>query len=194
MPRRDAHVSTVLPSAAARGDDQALSTLVHTYHERVYRYGRRVCRDGDDANDAVQQAFSKLARRPDMLDHPGVLGWLLRVVRNACLLTFRPFVLATRALGRAIDPDQAVSPGADPEQVLERFELVKAVHVAIAKLERPYREVLVMRDLEGLSGEETCAALGLELAAMKTRLHRARSKLREALQLHGTDGSREQLY
>jgi RNA polymerase sigma-70 factor (ECF subfamily) len=64
---------------------------------------------------------------------------------------------------------------------LERFELVRAVHAAIARLERPYREVLIMRDLEGLSGPETCALLGLELSAMKTRLHRARSQLREQL-------------
>jgi RNA polymerase sigma-70 factor (ECF subfamily) len=55
------------------------------------------------------------------------------------------------------------------------------VHAAIAELDRPYREVLVLRDLEGLSGEATCALLGLELTAMKTRLHRARSMLRETI-------------
>lgn len=71
---------------------------------------------------------------------------------------------------------------------------MQAVHAAIAKLERPYREVVVMRDLEGLSGEETCAALGLELAAMKTRLHRARKQLREALLQHAPDTSREELH
>ncbi|MDB4973802.1 MAG: family polymerase sigma factor [Myxococcaceae bacterium] len=182
------------PSAAARGDDDALSALVRTYHDRVYRYGKRVCRDGYDADDAVQQAFAKLAKRPDMLDHPGVLWWLLRVVRNACLLSLRPLVLVTRVLGRAINPEQAASPDADPHQALERLELVQAVHAAIAELERPYREVLVMRDLEGLSGEETCAALGLELAAVKTRLHRARKKLREALQQHAPEASREELH
>lgn len=64
---------------------------------------------------------------------------------------------------------------------MERWELVRAVHTALAALDEPYRRVLVLRDLEGLSGDETCAALGLETAAMKSRLHRARAMLREAL-------------
>jgi RNA polymerase sigma-70 factor (ECF subfamily) len=169
------------PSAAALGDDEALSALVRSYHDRVYRYGKRVCRNGYDAADAVQEAFAKLARRPDMLAQPGVLFWLLRVVRNACLLSLRPIALAARALGRALDVDLVASDDADPQQALERWELVCSVHAAIATLERPYREVLVMRDLEELTGDETCAALGLEPAAMKTRLHRARAKLREKL-------------
>jgi RNA polymerase sigma-70 factor (ECF subfamily) len=63
--------------------------------------------------------------------------------------------------------------------------LIDAVHGAIAALERPCREVLVMRDLEGLSGEATCAALGLTESAMKSRLHRARQCLRAELQRSG---------
>jgi RNA polymerase sigma-70 factor (ECF subfamily) len=66
-----------------------------------------------------------------------------------------------------------------PDAALERWQLVRSVHAAIAELAPPYREVLVLRDLEGLTGEETCAALGLETATMKTRLHRARALLRE---------------
>jgi RNA polymerase sigma-70 factor (ECF subfamily) len=64
--------------------------------------------------------------------------------------------------------------------------LVRAVHTAIAGLDRPAREVIVLRDLEGLSAEETCGALGVELAAMKSRLHRARRALREALNARDT--------
>ncbi len=73
----------------------------------------------------------------------------------------------------------------DPQAALEQWRLVHAVHQAIASLARPYREVLVMRSLEGLTGEETCAALGLTEATMKTRLHRARRDLRLALQRAG---------
>ena len=62
---------------------------------------------------------------------------------------------------------------------------VGKVHAAIADLACPYREVLILRDLEGLSGEQTCQALGLEQATMKTRLHRARAQLREALPRRG---------
>jgi RNA polymerase sigma-70 factor (ECF subfamily) len=175
-----------LAAAAASGDDDALAAMVRSYHDRVFRYGMRVCRDGYDADDAVQEAFSRLARRPDVVRHQGALAWLMKVVRNTCLRMLRPFLRQRRALGEPIDdPDSITAGDGDPRAALERWELVRAVHAAIATLERPFREILVMRDLEGLSGDETCAALGLTVAAMKTRLHRARSKLREALVAQG---------
>ena len=168
--------------AAARDDDEALSLLVRAHHARVHRFGLRVCRDGD-ADDAVQDAFVKLAGRPEVVRHPGALSWLMTVVRNACLRLLRPLTRERRVLGdRTDDPDAVPSTRIDPEQAYERWELVQAVHAAIATLDRPYREVLVMRDLEGLTGDETAAALGLETAAMKTRLHRARGMLRAELE------------
>lgn len=174
--------------AAARGDDAALTTLVRAYHDRVYRFGVRVCRDGADADDAVQEAFVQLARRPDVVQHPGALSWLMTVVRNACLRLLRPFRRERRVLGERVeDADDHAADQLDPRAALERWQLVHAVHAAIAALDRPAREVLVMRDLEGLTGDETCAALGLAPAAMKSRLHRARAELRAALADHGHD-------
>jgi RNA polymerase sigma-70 factor (ECF subfamily) len=168
------------PLAAARGDDVALRELVQAYHDRVYRFGVRVCRDRFDAEDAVQEAFSKLSRRPDVVLDQGALSWLMSVVKHACMRMLRPFIRERRALGERVD-EADVASDVDPHAALERYELVRAVHAAVAKLERPYREVLVLRDIEGLSGEATAAALGLELATMKTRLHRARSMLRDAI-------------
>jgi RNA polymerase sigma-70 factor, ECF subfamily len=177
---KDAHQQ--LLAAAAGGDDVALADLVRAYHERVYRFGLRVCRDGYDADDAVQEAFVKLSRRPDVARNEGVLFWLLAVVKHACLRMLRPFARARRSLGEPLHADDApLVDDLDPQTALERWELVQAVHAGIATLGRPYREVLVLRDLEGLSGEETCAALGLELSVMKTRLHRARTQLRATL-------------
>lgn len=170
-----------LATAACR-DDDALAVLVRTYHDRVYRFGLRVCRDGFDADDAVQEAFTKLATRPDVMRDPGALSWLLSVVRNACIRLFRPFARERKRLGERVDEvDEVPSDSLDPEATFERFRLVTAVHSAIASLERPYREVLILRDLEGLSGPETCLALGLSEPTMKTRLHRARAELRRAL-------------
>lgn len=170
--------------AAARGDDDALRALVQAYHDRVYRFGVRVCRDRFDAEDAVQEAFAKLSRRPDVVRDQGALSWLMSVVKHACMRMLRPFVRERRALGERVDElSEARDAGADvdPHSALERWELVQAVHAAIAGLERPYREVLVLRDIEGMSGEATAAALGIELATMKTRLHRARALLRDAI-------------
>jgi RNA polymerase sigma-70 factor (ECF subfamily) len=167
--------------AAASGDDVALETLVRAYHDRVYRFGRAVCRDGYDADDAVQEAFAKLARRHELRGHPHVLGWLLRVVRNACLKMLRPFVRERAHLGERLeDPDLAPSGALDPEAALERYRLVERVHRAIQSLDVEHREVLVLRDLEGLTGEEVCTALGIGEAAMKSRLHRARARVRAA--------------
>jgi len=171
--------------AAARGDDDELARLVRVYHDRVYRFGVRVCRDRFDAEDAVQEAFSKLSRRPEVVRHPSALSWLMSVVRHACQRMLRPFLRERRALGERTSSEAELEDAPsehDPQQALERWELVRAVHAAIAMLDRPSREVLVMRDLEGLSGAETCAALGLELATMKTRLHRARRQLQRELE------------
>ena len=171
-----------LLSAAAGGDDAALETLVRAHHDRVYRFGLRVCRDEFDADDAVQEAFSKLSRKPELMREASVMFWLFTVVKHACRRMLRPWSRERKHLGERLDADADVAgEDLDPQRALERFELVRAVHAAIATLDRPYREVLILRDLEGLSGEETCAALGLELATMKTRLHRARTRLRERL-------------
>jgi len=179
MSGRATHLAT-----AACLDDEALAELVRIYHDRVYRFGVRVCRDGFDADDAVQEAFVKLAQRADVVRDPSLLSWLFSVVRNACLKMLRPLVRERRSLGeRVADIDVVASETPDPETALERWRLVHAVHIAIATLPRPQREVLVMRDLEGLSGPETCAALGLSDANMKARLHRARAELRSELSL-----------
>jgi RNA polymerase sigma-70 factor (ECF subfamily) len=181
---------SVVLIAAASGDDDALSALVRAYHDRVYRFGLRVCHDAFDADDAVQEAFAKLSRRPELLRDRSALSWLFSVVRHACLRMLRPFARERRSLGeRTDDAEDIAHDQLDPQGVLERWQLVQAVHAAIAQLERPYREVLVLRDLEGLSGDETCRTLGLELAVMKTRLHRARCKLREALSRGGREMS-----
>jgi RNA polymerase sigma-70 factor (ECF subfamily) len=179
-PMSDGHEQ--LLKAAARGDDDALALLVRAHHDRVYRFGRRVCRDDYDADDAVQEAFRKLAARPDVARDPGVLSWLFAVVRQTCLRLLRPFARERRALGERVNElDDVPSAALGPQAALEQWRLVHAVHAAIADLDPMHREVLVLRDLEGLTGEEAARALGLPEATMKTRLHRARAELRERL-------------
>ena len=112
----------------------------------------------------------------DLLAQPFEVAQVL-VVTVLDSLELRPFA-------RRDDADLDAYPAEDAggaEAALERWRLAERVHLAIAGLDRPLREVLVLRDLEGLSGEETCRALGLALPAMKTRLHRARARVRAAL-------------
>jgi RNA polymerase sigma-70 factor (ECF subfamily) len=106
----------------------------------------------------------------------------MTVVKNTCHRLLRPFARARRHLGEPSDGlEQVPVTDPSPEAALGRFQLVRVVHEAIAGLEPPYREVLILRDLEGLPGEEVSRLLGLTLPAMKTRLHRARQLLRERL-------------
>ena len=164
-----------LVARAVASDEDALRELVQRYHDRVYRFGVKVCHNRFDADDAVQQAFIVLARRVDVQRSTNVLHWLLSVVRNACRsmlgLGRRARHTSLSASPEAMDvPDESLS----SEAMMQRFQLVSEVHDAIALLDPEGRAVLILRDIEGLSGEETAARLGVSMAAMKSRLHRAR--------------------
>ncbi len=166
---------------ACAGDDRALAGLVVLYHDRVYRYGRSVCRDVD-LDDAVQEAFVALHRSRHTFRGDASLGtWLFTTVRNACRQLLRPVSRRRRVLGEEVDPGaldhlHAEAPG--PEDLAVRGELVDAVRDALARLDPGHRQILVLRDLDGLSGQDTADALGISLAAMKSRLVRARAALR----------------
>ena len=173
------HAATL--TAAVAGDDAALGALVRLYHARLWRFGRRVCRDDFDADDAVQEAFVKLARSPSVQSSAGVFAWLVTVVKHACLRLLRRAGMVRRRLGERVSgetqPDEALT----QEESLERYRLGELVRDAISGLEPPLRAVVILRDIEGLSGPEVCGALGLSDAAMKSRLHRARAELRARL-------------
>lgn len=168
-------------TAAVNGDDAALGELVRLYHARLWRFGRRVCRDDFDADDAVQEAFVKLARSPSVQSSAGVFAWLTTVVKHACLRFLRRAGMVRRRLGQEVDGAGEPDPALTQEERLERYRLGELVRDAIAALEPPLRAVVILRDIEGLSGPEASASLGLSEAAMKSRLHRARAELRARL-------------
>jgi len=169
---------------ACDGDDAALAELVALYHDRVYRYGRRVCREVD-LDDAVQEAFVAFNRsRRTFRGEANVGSWLYTTVRNACRQMLRPVARRRRVLGDEVDPgalDHVRAGGPGPEDLAVRNELVESVHEALARLEPSHRQILVLRDLDGLSGQATAEQLGLSLAAMKSRLVRARAALRKEI-------------
>src|SRR6185436_15228060 len=138
-----------------------------------------------DADDAVQEAFLELARRPALPREAGTLAWLFTVVRNRCRRFLRRArVLRQRLLRSAAEPQL---PELTPEQLLTRYQIGELLRAALAKLDQPYRQVLVLRDIDGLSGEQVCTTLELSEAAMKSRLHRARADLRQALERSMTE-------
>ncbi|MEU2673068.1 sigma-70 family RNA polymerase sigma factor [Streptomyces sp. NPDC007164] len=182
-----------LVGAAQRGDVEALTALVYGSYPHVHRFAHTLCATPQDAEDAAQEALIILYRKIGMLRASGALAsWMFRIVRNECLRR-------TRALLRRGPADEPGGLGASgrfdafdvfgasggtarsaEEDVLLRLE-AERVAAAVAALPEDQRQVLVMRDVQGLPGRTVADRLGLSTAAMKSRLHRARSAVREAL-------------
>ncbi|WP_327676729.1 RNA polymerase sigma factor [Kitasatospora sp. NBC_00458] len=168
-----------LVRAAQRGDVDSLAALVSGAHPHVQRFARSLCSSPQDAEDAAQEALIILYRKIGMLRASGALAsWTFRIVRNECLRRART-LLRDRP-----QAEEDVAPSAEDE-VLDRLEAGR-VAAAIAALPPDQRRVLVMRDVQGLSGRMVADALGLSGPAMKSRLHRARSAVRQTLR----DGAR----
>ena len=181
-----------------RGDTAALETLMEQHAPQVYRVAHGITQNTADAEEVVQDVFLTLFNKIHTFEERAALGsWLYRVATNAALIKRR---------GRR--PDREVSLDAllptflpdghrvgdreflradwsqTPESEALSQETRQIVRRTIEALPDQYRAVLVLRDIEGLSNEEVAAAIGESVAAVKSRLHRARMALREALTKH----------
>lgn len=173
------------------GELDAFEELVIRHERRVYRTLVSITGNAEDVQDAMQDTFLKAFQHIGNFHGRSKFStWLLAIATNVGLQRLRE----RRRLGRIEEPGpeaeeefrpRHVRPWADdPEQLYSQAERRSLVESALMTLSPKYRVVLVLRDLEQLSGEETAAALGLGIAAMKARLFRARMMLREALSPH----------
>jgi RNA polymerase sigma factor (sigma-70 family) len=160
-------------SAAQQGDSRAIAILVSGSHGHVQRFARTLCSTPEDAEDAAQEALIVLYRKIGTLRAAAALAsWMFRIVRNEC-------IRRSRLALRKPDPAATVEPSAE-DAALARLEVERIVD-SIAALPAEQRAVLVLRDIQGLSGAATAQALGLSRAAMKSRLHRGREALHARL-------------
>jgi RNA polymerase sigma factor (sigma-70 family) len=160
-------------SAAQKGDTRAIATLLDGSHAHVHRFARTLCSTPEDAEDAAQEALIVLYRKIGTLRAAAALAsWMFQIVRHECIRRSR---LALRA---PISPSP--QPSSTEETALVRLEVERIV-ASIAALPSEQRAVLVLRDIQGLSGSATAQSLGLSRAAMKSRLHRGRETLRSQL-------------
>jgi RNA polymerase sigma-70 factor (ECF subfamily) len=170
-----------LVAAAQRGDVEALGALVYGSYPHVQRFAHSLCASPQDAEDAAQEALIILYRKIGMLRASGALAsWMFRIVRNECLRRTRGLLHRGQADEQARTGASAGGERSAEEEVLLRLE-AERVAAAVAALPDDQRRVLVMRDIQGLPGRTVADRLGLSTAAMKSRLHRARSTVREAL-------------
>ncbi|GAA2276323.1 sigma-70 family RNA polymerase sigma factor [Actinomadura luteofluorescens] len=163
-----------LIASAQGGDLESIAALVSGSHPHVRRFARTLCASPEDAEDAAQEALIILYRKIGTLRASGALAsWMFRIVRNECLRRAR-----LRPLHYEV-PDAGTVSAED--EVLQRLEAGR-VAAAIAALPADQRNVLIMRDIQGYSGRMVADALGLSVPAMKSRLHRARASVQQALQ------------
>jgi RNA polymerase sigma factor (sigma-70 family) len=160
--------------AAQAGDPRAIATLLAGSHTHVRRFAYTLCATPEDAEDAAQEALIVLYRKIGTLRVAAALAsWMFQIVRNECIRRSR------LTLHRPIPATATGEPSAE-DAALARMEVERIVD-SIAGLPEEQRTVLVLRDLQGLSGAATAQTLGLSRAAMKSRLHRAREALRSQL-------------
>ena len=181
-----------------QGDTTALELLMERHAARAYRVAFGITRNSADAEEAVQDAFLTLYQKADAFEGRAALStWLYRVVTNTALMKRRGRRHATEVSleahlptfredgSRAGDMSVLIADWSqNPEAALLSRETQDLLQQAIEGLPDPYRTVLMLRDVEGLSNEEVAEIVGESMAAVKSRLHRARMAVREALTRH----------
>ena len=178
-----------LVRSAAMGDAAALDRLLMQAQEVAWRFSTSVCGHADDAEDAMQEALIKTYRYVERIRNPGAFKpWLYRTVRNACLMGRRKragepprLQSLNEVAGSDAYPIDAPDPGKNPEQLADNAALRRRLRRALRTLPAPYRAVVFLREMEGLSTREVAKVMGMSEDNVKTRLHRARVQLQAAL-------------
>jgi RNA polymerase sigma-70 factor, ECF subfamily len=173
-----------LLAAARRGDKAALAELLARHQQRVFGFGVKMCGDAEDAKDVAQDTLLTMARTMrDFRGESSLSTWLYTVARSFCIKKRRR-TKGAPAFHEPLDKatqEGAHPPSSTPEQMLLGREARETVAAALDALDEDAREVVVLRDIEGLTASEVADVTGLSVAAVKSRLHRARAALREQL-------------
>jgi RNA polymerase sigma-70 factor (ECF subfamily) len=181
---------TGLIKDAQRGDLEAFNRLVLAYQDRVYKQAFRVLGDSQSADDAAQEAFISAYKNLRSFRGGSFRAWLLRIVTNACYDELRrrkrrPTIALEPVddAGEEIEsPHWIADPGDLPEQNVERSELGQAIQICLDQLPEDFRVVVVLVDVQGFDYLEAADAIGKPLGTVKSRLARARNRMRECLQ------------
>ncbi|MGH9794925.1 MAG: sigma-70 family RNA polymerase sigma factor [Candidatus Acidiferrales bacterium] len=188
-----------LVAAAKAGDGAGFSELVSRYENKIFRLAQNITRNREDAEDVMQEAFLKAYTHLDSFQGDSrFYTWLVRIAVNEALMKLR------KRRGKEVSLDDPIETGEDfvpreiadwgpaPDQRYERNQTNAILSEAIEKLPPDFRMVFVLRDVEELSTEETAELLGLSIPAVKSRLLRARLRLRQHLnRFFGTESTRE---
>jgi RNA polymerase sigma-70 factor, ECF subfamily len=175
---------------AQHGSLDAFNTLVLAHQDALYNTALRILNDEDLAADAVQEAFLSAFRALASYRGGSFRAWLLRTVTNACYDELRrkkrrpttPLEPETADGDDVESPHWLADPNASPEDDLDKAELEHAIQHCLENLPTDFRAVVVLADIQGLDYTEVALAVKKPLGTIKSRLARARLRLRECLQ------------
>jgi len=177
-----------LIAAAQQGDTAAFNRLVLQYQDMAYTVAYRIMSDPHAAADATQEAFISACQGLPRFRGGSFKAWLMRIVTNACYDELRRRKRHPQSSLDALYveepmPASPLNPSVEsPEEYAERQELSRLLQARIALLPDDQRVVLVLSDVQGFSYQEIAEAMGVPRGTVKSRLHRARAKLRDYLQ------------
>lgn len=191
--REDEHL---LVAAAKAGDTSAFEELINRYERKILRLTTNITGNREDAEDAMQDAFlNAYAHLSGFQGDSRFYTWLVRIAANEALMRLRKRRAGQFSLDEPIEGDADLLPREledwrpNPEREYAQSELQTILNEVIEKLEPEYRIVLVLREVEELSTQETADTLGISVTAVKSRLLRARLKLREKLNRYFRQGA-----
>jgi len=181
-----------LIQAAQRGDLNAFNELVLHYQSQVYNLAYRIMGEGDAAADATQEAFISAYRALGGYRGGSFRAWLMRIVTNACYDELRrrkrrpaSSLEALYVTDAAPEAEYFVNGGEKPEAYAQRQDLHRALHAGMQTLPADQRAVLVLSDVQGYDYQEIAQITGVALGTVKSRLSRARAKMRDYLLTQG---------
>lgn len=190
-PRVATEEDSELLQRAQRGEMAAFEQLVERHQHKVFAMTSRMLRSDDDAAEVVQEAFLAAYRHlPEFRGDSAFGSWVYRIAANYALMRLRHRKVTAQVEEPEGTPtfnergsliDEVADWSRDAEEQTLDAELRKAIDDASAKLPEEYRQVFLLRDVEGLSYEEIATATGDSVPAIKSRLHRARLSLRAAI-------------
>jgi RNA polymerase sigma-70 factor (ECF subfamily) len=152
------------------------------HRDRLFRAAYALCRSREDAEDLVQETFERVLRRPRFLRRDDDLGYLLRVLRNTWINSYKERSRRPRTVELDESADFVLDHGADPGTSIAEL---KTIYAAIGELSQPLREAIVAVDVVGLSYRQAATALGVRQGTIMSRLFRARNDVAERLEQAG---------
>jgi len=180
-----------LVQKAQQDDERAFGSLVERYEAKVYSLAMKMLRNPEDAEDVLQDTFLRAYRGIKSFQGNSTFStWIYRITANSALMRLRKKKLPTVSIDDADERETPIniadwSPG--PVEQLLTKETQQAMDEAIEALPPEFKQVFILRDVEELSNSEVAEILDLSVAAVKSRLHRARLKVRNRLALYFSD-------